>query len=325
MNMSGRPVDHAMLEERPEKQAIRLLWLNEVREIARKYPDSEVPWYLTLSGAQGHDIQLIVNEGLISITEVNSIAEKDQFKVVAVERSNTAILELQRRFIGLRIKEVDFRELIRGEGIFSWPKGKDEDICRAHIVNLDLNTPLNATHENEGVIFPVLEWIKKLCQIHGRYSRTEWILCLTLHGEINWPRCVNHWTKNFLRENFRREQLFANNCRAFLGDDFYETVSNDDNIDFTRFSRHHQQKFIMVIVPKIITRLVHNEGWQVRTEKNLSYGQSERAPMVTWIVKFTWAGEAIATPDAMYRSALCDIFSNIGIVTENGEILCHQL
>ena len=122
MNELRRPVDIAMAEDRLEKRTIRSLWLDEVKEVARQFPESEVPWYLTLSGAEGRDIQLVIDEGLLSLTEVNSIAEKDQGKIVAVEQNNLAIATLQRKFIGLRIKEVPFHSLIRGEELFKWPE-----------------------------------------------------------------------------------------------------------------------------------------------------------------------------------------------------------
>ena len=97
MNGHLRPVDQAMNQERAEKLAIRALWLEEVKSIAEQYPDSEVPWYLTLSGAEGRDIKLLIDEGLISLTEVGSIVEKDQHKVVAVENNNESVLQLQKK------------------------------------------------------------------------------------------------------------------------------------------------------------------------------------------------------------------------------------
>lgn len=144
MNGFSNPVDNAMAENRPAKQTIRSLWLEEVRTMAEQYPNSDEPWYLTLPGAEGRDIQLIIDEGLVSLTEVNSIAEEDQWKIVAVERKNRAVLNLQEKFIGLKIKEVDFGTLIRGDGPFAWPDGDDIKYCRARVVNLDLNSPLKA-------------------------------------------------------------------------------------------------------------------------------------------------------------------------------------
>lgn len=316
-----RPIDQAMAENRPAKGVIRSRWVEEVKEVARQHPNSEVPWFLTLGGAEGHDIQLIIEAGLISLTEVNSIAEKDLNKIVAVERNNQAVLALQKKFTGLRIKQVDFRSLIRGEGQFAWPDGEDIECCRARVINLDFDISLSAHYEDGHVSFPVLEWIRKLSQIHARPPRTDWTLCLTLHGEVVWPENVSRWTKTFLRENLRREPVFAENCKEFFGEELLKYLIQDDDIDFATLDREDQQKFFMVMVPKIITKLVHNEGWKVRTELNLRYGEGNQAPMVTWIVKFTWDGNATATPDTLYRTALCEILSNAGVVTDDGNIV----
>ena len=329
MNGHFRPVDRAMNEERAEKLTIRSLWLEEVKSIAEQYPDSEVPWYLTLSGAEGRDIKLLIDEGLISLTEVGSIDEKDQHKVVAVESSDTAILQLQKKFVGLRIKQVSFESLIRGNDIFRWPEGEDEEYCRAHIVNLDMNSPLKGISDNGGVKFPVLAWIRKLCQLHTRPPRNDWTLCLTLRGEVAWRKEVkeevNRWMRQFLAENLSREPDFARSCKEFFEEVLYKQISDCNELDFTALDRQDQQKVIMVMVPKIITRLVHSEGWSVSTERNLRYGgDGKHAPMVTWIVKFTWSGEATATPDALYKSALKDIFSGAGVVTEQGNIEDHR-
>jgi len=321
MNAENRQVDQAMLEDRPEKRTVRGLWLEEVKAVAREDPSSEEPWYLTLPGAEGLDIQLLLEHDLIALTEVNSIAEKDQGKIVAVESNNDAIAKLQKKFIGLRIKQVDFRSFIRSEGQFRWPEGDDEKYCRARVINLDLNTRLKANIDNQSVVFPVLAWIDKLCQIHAKPPRLDWTLCLTLHAEIDWPIDVNRYIQKYLCENLGREPVFDESCRDFFGEGLYQAVKNmEECLNFMELNREEQQKVIMVIVPKIIARLVHNKGWCVRTERNLRYGSEARAPMVTWVVKLTWDGNAAAVPDSTYREALREIFHGVGIVKENGNI-----
>ncbi|MBN1188220.1 MAG: hypothetical protein JXA46_00555 [Dehalococcoidales bacterium] len=298
---------------------VRGLWVEEVKSIAKKNPDSEVPWYLTLSGAEGRDIQLIIDQGLIQLTEVNSISDVHQGKIVAVERNNQAILQLQKRFIGLRIKEVNFSELIRNDSNFTWPQGEDIKCCCAHIINLDLNTSLMARQENERIIFPVVEWIKKLCTIRTPKFK-KWVLCLTLHAQIDWSDEISEYMSSFLSENIGREPVFANYCKRLFGEELYSYLSQGVQTDFKQFNRTDQQKLIMVIVPKMISRLVHNDGWQVHTQNNLCYGSEGHAPMATWIFEFTWNEKFSATPDAIYRSALRDIFSAIGTITQQGEI-----
>jgi len=324
MSNLHRPVDQAMAELRPEKMAIRHLWVDEVRRVVEEYPNSEVPWYLTLSGGEGQDIQLLIEEGLISTTEVDSIAQEDQHRIVAVERNSRAIADLQRRFAGLWIKEADFQNLVRGEGQFSWPQGEDYDVCRARVVNLDLNTPLKGRRDEGRIVFPVLEWIRKLCQVHSRPPRTDWTLLLTLHGEAVWPEEVNEWTQGFLLDNMGREPYFAESCRAFLGKELCAIVTQDDGTDWTELEREVQQRLIMVMVPKIISQLVHNQGWRVRTQRNLAYGGGDVAGMTTWVLEFTSDEDAVATPDSLYRAALRDILEHAGVVDEDGTIHQHD-
>ncbi len=324
MTLRKRPVDRAMAEERKEKKTIRSLWISEVEAAAEEHPDSTEPWYLTLSGAEGLDVELIIKKRLIKLTEVNSISEEDKHRIVAVEQNIQAVAALQKKFVGLRIKQVDFRNLVRGEGPFSWPDGEDEICCRAHVVNLDLNAPLRADRSAGQVVFPIPTWIQKLCQLHSKAPRIDWTLCLTLHAEVVWPEEVNHWTKQFLLENFRREPRFAKSCEDFFGPDLYRLIMTNDEVDFTQLERVDQQKFIMVMVPKFVARLVHDQGWRVHTERCLRYGYEENAPMVTWIVRFTWDATAQATPDVLYRDALCNILSGAGIINIDGSITKFQ-
>jgi hypothetical protein len=309
-----------MDENRPAKWVIRSLWLEEVKSVAQRFPNSPEPWYLTLGGAEGYDIQLIIEKRLISLTEVNSIAERDQHRIVAVERNNRAIAALQSKFIGLRIKEVDFGDLLRGDSQFNWPQGEDFKCCRARVVNLDFDVSLSVRDDNGQIVFPILEWIRKLCRIHERQPRINWTLCLTLNGDVAWPEDVSQRIKNFFSENIRREPIFEKSCKEFFREKLFKIAVQSNNPDLTKLDREGKQKFLMVVVPKMITKLVHNEGWRVHTEYNLRYGGSEQAPMVTWIIKFTWDGGGMATPDAIYRAALRNIFSGIGIVTDKGKI-----
>jgi hypothetical protein len=74
------------------------------------------------------------------------------------------------------------------------------------------------------------------------------------------------------------------------------------------------------MVPKLIARDVHTEGWRVETQRNLTYGAEVKAPMVTWVINLTWDHSAAATPNATYCDALAHILACAGTVTESGEI-----
>lgn len=314
-----------MEQERGEKRVIRTLWVQEVQQYAESYPQDEGPVYLTLSGAKGRDIRLFVDHGLLRLEESGSVATEDQDKIVAVESNPQAVLDLQRLFPGLKIIEKDVQSLVRGSGPFSWPEGRDEiRCCRARVVNLDFNRGLKAERAQGRVVFPVVVWIEKLATLHTRAPRRDWTLywtlCLTLHGELQWDTEVCRFLQQFLRDNFEREPRFAECCSSLFGNALYESIDADAPMDFSTLPLSTQQQVLMVVVPKLITQHVQNQGWRVHTERNLRYGGEEQAPMVTWIVRFTWDSSTLAAPDAAHREALTGIFHSTGTVQENGQI-----
>lgn len=320
----GRPVDHAMEEEYLDKETVRSLWLEHIRAVAQQNPDSNEPWYLTLPGASGRDIQRMIDDGLIGITEANTIAEEDQERIVAVENSNQAIASLQRRFIGLRIVEVPFQNLVAGEGRFAWPGSDEERICRAHVINLDLNAPLKGKDDHGRIVFPVIAWISKLCQLHGKRPRLDWTLFLTLHGELVLSPPANRFAHQFLLENIDREADFAEGCRRLWGNELWETVTGGGSLEYGSLGLSAQQRLSMSIVPKLIAHHVHLDGWMVETERNLGYGGNGRARMATWIIHFTWDEDAASTPDRTYREAMKRIFVGFGYVSNDGELVSRN-
>lgn len=317
---TNRPIDIAMAEDRPEKRTVRALWIENLKIVAQRYPNSNVPWYLTLSGAEGRDIQLMIDNGLIRLTEVNSIAEEFLDKVVAVEYNNSAVASLTKKFVGLRIKEVNFTSLVRGTNLLAWPDGEDVKFCRAHVVNLDLDGALTAVTAEGQVIFPIIEWIRKLCLIHSTPQHVNWTLFLTLHAEAQWSAEGNKFIKDFLSENMAREPRFATSCEGFLGIELFRQIITPGSMDFSSLIRLDQQKIIMVSVPKIIARLVHDHGWEVHTNHNLCYGNMPNAPMDTWILNFVWNGQATAQPDLVYKFSICKILEHTGAISVDGTI-----
>lgn len=320
MNQSGRPVDRAMDQERTEKHAVRMFWLEEARDYMDRYPEDEEPLYLTLSGAEGRDVRLFAEHGLIKLTETNSVVREDQGKIIAVESSAQVVLQLQRKYPGLKIVEKNFQDLVRGSGHFSWPSPEEKQYCRARIINLDLNGKLRARQQQAHVDFPVIAWIDKVARLHTVPSQRDWSLCLTLHGEINWNDDVCRFAQEFLRDNFKRELAFAESCRNLFGEALCKDINDKANVDFSALHLKAQQQVLMVIVPKLIAQRVQNQGWRIATERNLRYGGEGNAPMVTWIVRFTWDAGAIAAPNVAHRDALAGIFHFVGLIREDGQI-----
>jgi hypothetical protein len=321
VKFASRPIDIAMDQDRADKNAIRSLWVEEVKYFATQFPNDDGPLFLTLAGAEGKDVRALVEAGLLQTAENNAIAPDSARKVVAVENSPPAVLQLQSRFPGLKILEVPFQSLVRGHGPFTWPTGEHTSYCRARVVNLDLASSLHARMENDQIEFPELLWISKLSQIHATAPRRNWSLCLTFQGSLQVPDAAVAFGNQFLAENFTREPRFADHCHQLLGKPIYDSIANQSTTQWAALPAEKQQELLMVFVPKVISHLVSQHGWRVAIRRNLRYGGGDGAPMVTWILRFESDPNAQATPDALYRDALRNILKAAGIVTSDGEII----
>jgi len=317
--MPARPVDQAMNAGRPQKNTMRELWANEV-EAFQEVADEQTPLFLTLSGAEGRDIDVLVGRGIIRRTETGAIDPRDQSKVVAIESSPDAELALLSKFPGLRTYQQAFQDLIRGVGVTSFPERKIRAVCRARVVNLDLTRPLHGEVGEHGELgFPVLTWIKKLCQIHTEAPRVDWSLCLTLNAEIPWSGDVCGIVSAFLTENFVSEPRFRELTKGAIGEQAFTEISQAGS-DFAHLSPEVQQRLLMVFVPKKIAQLVHGEGWLLRTQYNLAYGEEGEAPMVSFVFRLVWDPRYESTPRAVYRDSLLGALETCGTIDREGNI-----
>lgn len=315
-----RAVDSAMEEERPEKVRVRSLWLEKLRSYRAAYPHDDVPLYLTLSGAHARDVQLLIRDGLIKVTEVGAIETSDQGVAVAIESNANAVWELQRRIPGLKILEQPFENLIRSGRLTVFPQGEHVRLCQARVINLDLNEPVKFDDVDGELIFPPLQWVRKLCVLHVE-RRLEWCLLLTLHGEALWESAETKSIASFLGENFSREAAFAAASRHVLGEELYSRIVDGTIPAAKRLDVPEQQKLLMLYVPKRIAQIAHEYGWRAETVHNLRYGgTANRAPMVTWVIDFRWDGRVSSQPDAIYLDSVKLILAGAGHIAEDGTL-----
>jgi len=316
-----RQIDVAMTEDRHEKISMRKIWAEVAERESLEHIIPDEPLFLTLSGAEGRDIDELIQQGIINTEENLAISEEDRYKVVAVENSATAVLRLQQKFPGLKIYEHDYKNLVRGSGPLNWPDNTEEKCyCRAKVINLDLNEPLKPIDNGGNTEYPILQIVDKFCRLHEQNPKIDWCLCLTLHGEIIWDSGVSNSISKFLIENFKDDD-FRNACETFLGDSLYQSVS--DFADFTSLNNENQQKILMVLVPKKLSHMLHNRGWKLEVEKNLRYGGYDSvAPMVTWIIKFKWDARATSTPGLVYHESLNSILKQAGRIDSTGRLNC---
>lgn len=309
-----------MAAERPEKTTMRSLWVEEVCRADSTAAPARVPLYLTLAGAQGRDIQALVDRGVLELTETGAVENVADVRVVAIERSANALVELAKRFPGLKIIDQSLDALLHSTGALTWPRGEHHQLFRAQVINLDLEEPLKARTQEGQLSFPSLALIRKVATIHAAEPCVEWTLCLTLHGEVAWTQEQDTLACRFLAENFARDEQFAADARAALGNDLYEAIATTPASAKVRSrSRAEQQRVLCALVPKRIAYEAHALGWKVTTTENLRYGGSgQRAPMATWIMRFEWDPRASAEPDTVYREALALTLRKRGRIDSHG-------
>ncbi len=206
-----------MAADRPAKNAIRKLWIDRVEAAVPSLSDTG-PLYFTLPGASGVEIGMLIERGILDLNPTGSITDGDGRKVVALESSSKAEIELKAKYPGLKVLKQRVEDLVRTTSPLKWPDPKDEWWCRALVVNFDLNEPLKCVSTSGQLTFPVVELVSKLAELHAKEPVLDWTLCLTLNATVRWDAEVSLGVQKFLQENFGREPAYASAARAMLGD-----------------------------------------------------------------------------------------------------------
>ena len=316
----ARAVDEAMAAERPEKQTVRKLWVEEVARVDATSSPADVPLYLTMPGAAGKDIALLVENGILELEENEAVKDPEEIRIVAIESSPLASVTLNRRFPGIKILATDLRSILKAENMLNFPETPIRPLFRARIVNLDLDAPLVAEVKNGLLHFPVLALVHKLAHLHAD-PPVDWTLCLTLHSDVIWKGASASRACDFLLANFERDAEFAAQARETLGQELYDAVVQRQVKALKEQEADALQRVLMVLVPKRIAFDAHRLGWSVDTVENLRYGGSgERAPMVTWMLRFEWDERASTDADSIYGDALQRILARCGHITAAGAL-----
>ncbi len=306
-----------MRDDRAAKRTVRKRWVDEVK----KYPEANGPVYLTLPGAEGKDIDLLIEEGVIQLTDTGAIAEADIRKVVAVESNSEAVLSLQRKFVGLRIHESPIQNIISGVGPYAWPNAEiSRDLC-AKVVNIDLDKALKA-ETNGSVRFPIIDVIQKISQLHSmrpdRSPPEPWSLCLTVNSSVNWPPEAVTYFFRFLGENCEHVG-FERKAREILGDAMvHELKAHPDEMRFEHISINHRRALLCIFLPKLILSKINDHGWSATQCTAWSYGDGTDAAMTTVMLSFGLS--QYETPAQRYQANLSKIFDELGHIDEDGTV-----
>jgi hypothetical protein len=314
-----RPVDAAMAEERPAKQRIREIWVNEVRQ-QKATTAPELPFYLTLSGAAGLDIQRLIEEEVIVTTESGAIADTDNERVISVERDSLAVLEIARRFPGLKIIEGDIFNELRGASPIRYPEEREKRrIYQATVINLDLTRPL--TYDDNRENFPQLEGIIKLADIHRSEGYVDWRLLLTFQGGIYWSTEVQQNVQSFLIEYSQAHADIGMCVNKVLGEDVYTMLQAGQHINLAEIETEAQQSFVMLFVPLYLIVKLTSQGWLVEVTHSIRYGgeaDTGTAPIVTWAIRLR---HDIRTPLTLVNESLTTLSTSCARIDIEGNFI----
>jgi hypothetical protein len=310
-------VDAAMEAARPEKAVVRELWWDLIQEHGDQHDYAASPVYVTLCGAEGRDIQMLIDRGFLGLTEVGSIVPEHSSRVVAIESRPQAILTIKEKFPGLRVIEQPIQNIVAGMDLTNWPQGSYQAVCRGLIINLDLNGSLKAAVHADQIVFPVIRWVEKFALLHATEPALDWFLCLTLNASLDWSEGVVEGVQAFLRENFDTIDNFAEAARAHFGDELFEQVSQGV-ANLPTLDSDACQRMLMTLVPKRLAHIVSAQGWRVETRRNLRYGGGDTAPMVTWILRFSRDERGFGNPQLVYRDSLDTIHAEVAAIAPDG-------
>jgi hypothetical protein len=309
-----------MERNRLDKMSVRNLWADEYEAQLGSHDDVRRPVYLTLPGASGRDLDILVSRNLVQLTENGAIAPEDASRIVAVESAPAAVIALLEKYAGLKVIQERLEAALRSTGPTRWPDTRNEAHFRASLVNLDFDKPFTAERDQGVLRFPTAQMVSKIAQLHAKAPRVEWTLCLTVNGLLPWDDATAEDMRRFLSENCDRDPRFRDGATSLVGDELLAGFCAGER-SVASLRPDQCQRLLMVLVPKHIALLTHGQGWRLEARRNLRYGgDAGAAPMVTWIIDFRWDERATTQPDAVYRDSISGLFGGVGSIDPDGTL-----
>ena len=191
-------------------------------------------------------------------------------------------LSLLKKFSGLEVLPHELNSLFRSSSLIRFPEGRELDFARAVAVegNFDLNSPLAAKCEGALIEMPTLDLLRKLAQIQSHNPHpTGWSLLLTLHGELVVSKeCLKHFCAylyTVLHQNFDICEEFRIRFGEITGQtttdiDYLKSLCTLRGTDADPSTATDRQRFLMMLVPKLLVDTVVGLGWQVASTLSAS-------------------------------------------------------
>lgn len=301
-----------MTADRPDKESVRRDWIQDV--VARRQAAREgEPLYLTLPGRAGHEITMLMEEGVLRTAETGAIHEDDLKLVVAIENDSEAVLALKDAFPGLRVLKRSVLELMGSDNALSFGSANDRPLCRAVLMNLDFNGGPKASMKDGQLVVRELLAVAKLAIHHAEAEHVDWTLFLTFNAMGDLPPEVLKAMLRFLRTNMTEEPVFAAHCRAVLTAKLLDAIEGENGA--APLTIEERQQLLMAFVPKKIAHLTHSH-WRVVTRRNARYGGHDgSACMVTFAMDFEWDNRGSVE---VYRESLRTVLESAAEILPDG-------
>jgi hypothetical protein len=239
---------------------------------------------------------LLIDDGLISLTEAGAIETRDSKKIVAVESSMPACGRLKARFPGLQVREMNVKSMLAGDASHSFPDKETKKLCRAVVVNLDYNGPWQANDD-------ALVAIDKFVRLHEGspdWPPIEWTLCLTFRARLAGDTEDKISQVKFINDQIADIPDLISWVSDQIGPHIGLTQSKPETVD----SWHDSilQRFLCILVPLKVVHLGCARGWRVNCVRSALYGgplsepDASKAAMVTFVIDFTQDESVKAAP-----------------------------
>lgn len=321
--MANRPIDSSMAINRPEKIKIREEWGNIALTELSMLSGKHRPLYVTLSGAEGKDIEVLIQNGVLKRTENGAISSDDQWKVIAIEKNGPAASELRSKYPGLDIRNDDVINLIHGCSETSFPNRGDDNfnLWTAQIINLDYNSRFEGKLENGRGLYEIAQTLKKISAIQHEMKNSRWSILLTLNANIELTQSCWSEVKQTLNDNLTSVDKFKEDFSKILPLDAGGRV-NCDLLCKIKTDATLQQKLIVALVPKFFMQKIRDHRWEVSEIKSFVYGNntSGRARMSSWVITLQ-KPDQVKSDDQCYSENVSKILSNCFQIQDDGTLV----
>ena len=315
MSARQRPIDEAMADDRPAKDVVRRWWVEEVAQRKAIAIELGVPAYLTLPGIEGRDIEMLIEHGVIGVTEAGGIAEADHRLLVAYESRLPTVARIKQKFANLDVQSQTIQDALRGPALDNYPDRNTKKRLRALVVNLDLNSSWKPDHAGE---VDVLAMVEKLGRIHGPAPDRDpvpWCLALTLHAQLDGEGAGLARHTTFLQEQAAHHSALKDLMAAVKGDWLTEPL------DMAGLRGARAQTLLILILSTKLAGLV-DQGWELVATHVAAYGHDVqgRAPMVTFVISLKHDHDVKASPVAARARFYCTLGAAMVAIDHQGGV-----